>query len=183
MQYVRNWLMEKYRILAVVSLPQTTFMSTGAGVKSSVLFLRKRSAKASQRIHDAKLSLQSGIAKKGKLVERLAEIDNKRKAAVSDLDHKPEFAALAAKERKANTDYKAAYAEIAAEAEKSTAELREELERQYSGKVGELLPDEEIFMAIAEDIGFDATGKATKVNELDEIGVALADFIKKEAES
>ena len=158
-------------------------MSTGAGVKSSVLFLRKRSAKASQRIHDAKLSLQSGIAKKGRLVERLAEIDNKRKAAVSELDRQPEFAALAAKERKANTDYKAAYADIAAEAEKSTAELREELERQYSDKVGELLPDEEIFMAIAEDIGFDATGKPTKVNELDEIGVALADFIKKEAEA
>ncbi len=39
----------------------------------------------------------------------------------------------------------------------------------------------EIFMAIAEDIGFDATGKPTKVNELDEIGVALADFIQKEA--
>ena len=30
---------------------------------------------------------------------------------------------------------------------------------------------------------FDATGKPTKVNELDEIGVALADFIKKEAEA
>ena len=53
----------------------------------------------------------------------------------------------------------------------------------YSDKVGELLPDEEIFMAIAEGIGFDATGKPTKVNELGEIGVALADFIKKEAES
>lgn len=183
MQYVRNWLMEKYRILAVVSLPQTTFMSTGAGVKSSVLFLRKRSAKASQRIHDAKLSLQSGIAKKGRLVERLSEIEKKRKAEVSDLDHKPEFAAFAAKERKANAEYQAVYAEIVAEAEKATAELREELERQYSDKVGELLPDEEIFMAIAEDIGFDATGKPTKVNELDEIGVALADFIKKEAEA
>ena len=43
------------------------------------------------------------------------------------------------------------------------------------------LLSKEIFMAIAEDIGFDATGKPTKVNELDEIGVALADFIQKEA--
>ena len=34
--------------------------------------------------------------------------------------------------------------------------------------------------ADAEDIGFDATGKPTKVNELDEIGVALAKFIKDE---
>ena len=43
------------------------------------------------------------------------------------------------------------------------------------------LLSKEIFMAIAEDIGFDATGKPTKVNELDEMGVALADFIQKEA--
>ena len=41
-------------------------------------------------------------------------------------------------------------------------------------------PDEDIFMAIADDIGFDATGKPTKVNELDEIGVELAKFISKE---
>ena len=30
---------------------------------------------------------------------------------------------------------------------------------------------------------FDATGKPTKVNEQDEIGAALADFIKKEAKA
>ena len=183
MQYVRNWIMEKFRILAVVSLPQTTFMSTGAGVKSSVLFLRKRSHKESERIHEAKRTVQSGIATKGRLVERLSEIEKKRKSALSALDRKPEFASLAAKERKANVDYKAAAAEIAAGAEKATAELREELERQYDAKASEILPDEEIFMAIADDIGFDATGKPTKVNELDEIGVALADFIRKEAKA
>ena len=183
MQYVRNWIMEKYRILAVVSLPQTTFMSTGAGVKSSVLFLRKRPQEVSKRIHDAKLSLQSTITEKGRLVERLSEIEKRRKAAMADLDHKPGFAALSAKERKENADYMAVASEIAAEAEKATAELREEMERQYDAKAGEILPDEEIFMAIAEDIGFDATGKPTKVNELDDISAALADFIRREAES
>ena len=40
--------------------------------------------------------------------------------------------------------------------------------------------DIEVF---ADDIGFDATGKPTKVNELDEIGAALADFINEEAEA
>ena len=40
-QYVRDWLFEKYRIVAVVSLPQHTFSHVNAGVKSSVLFLRK----------------------------------------------------------------------------------------------------------------------------------------------
>lgn len=42
-QYVRDWLVEKFRILAVASLPQHTFAHVNAGVKSSVLFLRKHS--------------------------------------------------------------------------------------------------------------------------------------------
>ena len=51
-----------------------------------------------------------------------------------------------------------------------------------SNAAAEAFPDEDIFMAIADDIGFDATGKPTKVNELDEIGVALAKFINTAAE-
>lgn len=43
LQYVRDYIMEKFQILAVVSLPQTAFAHFGAGVKSSVVFLRKRS--------------------------------------------------------------------------------------------------------------------------------------------
>lgn len=183
MQYARDWILENFRILAVVSLPQTTFMSTGAGVKSSVLFLRKRTSEASRRIHDAKRSLQSRLAEKGRLAERLAEIEKKRKFAVAALDRKPEFSPLSPKERKADAAYKAAFDEIAADAEKAADELRDELERQYESEAASLLRDEETFMAIAEDIGFDATGKPTKVNELDEIGPALADFIRREAEA
>lgn len=40
-QYVRDWLIEHFRILAVVSLPQHTFSHVKAGVKSSILFLKK----------------------------------------------------------------------------------------------------------------------------------------------
>ncbi len=43
-QYVRDWMVEKFRILAVVSLPQHTFSHVKAGVKSSVLFLQKHKA-------------------------------------------------------------------------------------------------------------------------------------------
>lgn len=116
-------------------------------------------------------------------MERLAEIEKKRKTAIAALDRKPEFSPLAPKERKADPAYKAAFDAIAAEAEKAADGLRDELARQYEEEVARLLPVEETFMAIAEDIGFDATGKPTKVNELDEIGIALADFIRKEAES
>ena len=41
LQYVRNFIMEKCQILAVVSLPQFAFTHYGAGVKSSLVFLRK----------------------------------------------------------------------------------------------------------------------------------------------
>ena len=39
------------------------------------------------------------------------------------------------------------------------------------------LPDYPIFMAIAEEIGYDATGKKTATNELDVIGEELKKFI------
>lgn len=42
LQGVRDWLMERFQILAVVSLPQFAFSHYDAGVKASILFLRKR---------------------------------------------------------------------------------------------------------------------------------------------
>lgn len=41
LQYVRDFVMERAQVLAVVSLPQHTFMPAGAGVKASILFLRR----------------------------------------------------------------------------------------------------------------------------------------------
>jgi type I restriction enzyme M protein len=41
LQYVRDFVMREARVLAVVSLPQHTFVPAGAGVKASLLFLRK----------------------------------------------------------------------------------------------------------------------------------------------
>ena len=42
LQYVRDFLLAKYQILAVVSFPQFAFAHFGAGVKSSIIFVRKR---------------------------------------------------------------------------------------------------------------------------------------------
>lgn len=42
LQYARDFMLERFQLLAVVSLPQTAFAHYGAGVKSSVVFLRKR---------------------------------------------------------------------------------------------------------------------------------------------
>jgi type I restriction enzyme M protein len=42
LQGVRDWLLARFQLLAVVSLPQEAFQHSGAGVKASVVFLRKR---------------------------------------------------------------------------------------------------------------------------------------------
>ena len=42
LQYVRDFIEEKAKILAVVSLPQQTFVPFGSGVKASLLFLQKK---------------------------------------------------------------------------------------------------------------------------------------------
>lgn len=42
LQGVRDWLLARFQLLAVVSLPQTAFTHANAGVKASVVFVRKR---------------------------------------------------------------------------------------------------------------------------------------------
>lgn len=44
LQGVRDWLMDRFQVLAVVSLPQEAFQHSGASVKASLLFVRRRAA-------------------------------------------------------------------------------------------------------------------------------------------
>ncbi len=53
LQYVRDWLCDKFRIISVVSLPQTTFSHVKAGVKSSIIFLKKHDKKNTDKIEEA----------------------------------------------------------------------------------------------------------------------------------
>ena len=43
-QYVRDFILERFQLLAVISMPQFAFAHFGAGVKASVIFVRKRAA-------------------------------------------------------------------------------------------------------------------------------------------
>lgn len=45
LQYVRDFIMERCEILAIISLPQFAFTHFGAGVKSSLVFLRRKGEK------------------------------------------------------------------------------------------------------------------------------------------
>lgn len=55
--------------------------------------------------------------------------------------------------------------------------LKEDLQEAYLERTRKELPDYSIFMAIAEDIGYDATGKKTATNELEWISEELTNFI------
>jgi type I restriction-modification system DNA methylase subunit len=177
LQYVRDEIEEMYRIVAVVSLPGTAFTTTGAGVKSSVLFLKKLSNREAERIRDSKQSIKDRIRASEHFEKQAAQIESNKKEALQELNRRPEFINLSPVERKTNVHYLEAAKAISEDSVKKLDEIRFRLTEIYEEARREELPDYNIFMAIAEDIGYDGTGRETKVNELGVIGDELARFI------
>jgi len=177
LQYVRDEIEDLYRIVAVVSLPQTAFTATGAGVKSSVLCLKKNTTAETKRMRDTKQKLKDSVRTKEKLEAKLDTIEREKKAALKEITDRPEFATLDPKTRKENEAYTAAAQEISDRFAAQADELRYHLTEVYEERRRKDLPDYPIFMAIAEDIGYDAVGRPTKTNELEPIASELARFI------
>lgn len=183
LQYVRDEIEDLFRIVAVVSLPQTAFAANGAGVKSSVLFLKKYSAEETERARNTKQALKDSIREEEHLEEKLEAIEKAKKAELKALAEHPEFAKLDKKALKDNEAYASAAKEISDRYADQVDDLRYMLGEIYEERRRKAVWDYEIFMAIAEDIGYDATGRETKVNELEIIGEQLAEFIKSIEES
>ena len=61
---------------------------------------------------------------------------------------------------------------------KKIENLKQLLKEQYLEQKKKAPSDYPIFMAIAKDIGYDATGRETQTNELDTISKELARFIE-----
>ncbi len=177
LQYVRDEIEDIFRIVAVVSLPQTAFTPTGAGVKSSVLFLKKYSENETKRMRDTKQALKDSIRKQERFEGQLAGLEHAKTKAIEDLNGRPEFTTLSAKERKANRAYAAAAKEISDGIAERLEVLRYRLEETFEKRRRKDLPDYEIFMAIAENIGYDATGRDTEINDLESIAKELTRFI------
>ena len=62
-QYVRDWLIEHFRILAVVSLPQHTFSHVKASVKSSILFLKKHPKELTKKFEQTQIDIKVQVRK------------------------------------------------------------------------------------------------------------------------
>jgi type I restriction-modification system DNA methylase subunit len=177
LQYVRDNIEEMYRIVAVVSMPQTAFSATGAGVKSSVLFLRKHKDKQTEKISNQKAKLKEQVITDNNYLATVEKWEKEKADAIKKLE-----ADAKAKNPKVN---KKEITEMI-QADKSAVQsaftdkvnlLKEELTEKYFLAKQTALDDYPIFMAIAEDIGYDATGRSTNNNELIEIGKELSKFI------
>lgn len=179
LQYVRDEIEDLFRIVAVISLPQTTFTHTGAGVKSSILFLKKHDARETKRIRDTKQALKDTIRKQQQFEASLQTIEQEKQKAVNQLNKRQDFVKLTLQQRREDPGYAAASKELSEQYGKQIGDLRDRLAEMFEQRRRKELPDYDIFMAIAEDIGYDATGRPTKVNELaDPIADELRRFIE-----
>ncbi|MEM9416779.1 MAG: N-6 DNA methylase [Bacteroidota bacterium] len=179
LQYVRDQIEDWYRIVAVISMPQDAFSHTGAAVKSSVMFLRKLTTKRSDAISTKKVSVQNKILEDQKFKEKVANWEKEKKEILKD---RTGFDNTTGKTEKkdieATQEFKDWKAAINAEYSQKINDLKEQLADLYWAEKRKVLDDYPIFMAIAEEIGYDATGKTINENELEIIVPELKKFIE-----
>lgn len=176
MQYVRDYINDTFRVVAVVSMPQTAFMATGAGVKSSVLFLKKHSKSEKENRQALRTCIQSSlISESSNGIELLDLIEQKKKETakynklIRSAEKSSDEVAKRLKDEKQSVidDY-----------DEKIEKIKELLTESYEEQYKKSLINYPIFMAISEDIGFDATGKETENNELISISAELRKFIE-----
>ena len=178
LQYVRDNIEEWFRIVAVVSMPQDAFKANGAGVKSSVLFLKKWTNEQCQKIKDTKFKLQERIKCEANYKVTVERWEKEKKDTIKNYSGFVNNTGLTNKKMVEKTE---AFIEwkkqIAEQYNQKIADLKEQLEERFAEMYKTEMIDYPIFMAIAEQIGYDATGKETSVNELEMIGNELKKFI------
>lgn len=198
-QYVRDWIEEHYRIVSVVSLPQTAFSANGAGVKSSVLFLRKLSEKETTKIKATKEKLQDKLFEKPEYSTKMAKLDEEKKRILKEhegfdynsvnwelaenlslLEGNPPPSKPDKQSRKLfekTEEFKVWKADITQFYNDRITEIKENLQDAYLESLEKIFTDYSIMMVIADEIGYDAAGRKSGRNELETIAPDLSKFI------
>jgi type I restriction enzyme M protein len=156
----------KFRIVAVVSLPQTTFTHTGAGVKSSVLFLKKHPQAITDSIKSTQDTIKEQVAQALKLEATYKQWEAEKREALKPLLKLKDEASQAKKD------------EINEQFSEKWNNLYDETAESYTQRKQAALQNYPIFMAIAENIGYDAAGKTIAQNDLPDITAELKRFIE-----
>lgn len=177
MQYIRDYISDTFRIVAIISMPQIAFSANGAGVKSSVMFLKKYSSNEKQLRIDVRNNIQNNLISNSDEGKHLFKLLKEKKESISQINKQ-------LKQAKSSNDgeeielLENRKQEVAEMYDEQIEDIREYLTDTYLEKYKNELKNYPIFMAIAEDIGYDATGKETGKNELPKISKELARFIQ-----
>lgn len=215
-QNIRNFIELHFQILAVISLPQYTFNHYGAGVKTSILILKKLPIKTTLSIKEQQRKYLVSAVKSYEqqlqaLEERKAKIENeylevikikqeqKRQIEVleksqlfndrayikKELDQSQKDTSRKIKVVTDTPDYKEWKKATDSMLNEEIKAIQELIYEKASDDYKRLETDQkyEIFMAIAEHIGYDATGRPTQLNELDSIAEELTRFLKHQHEN
>lgn len=178
LQYLRNLIEDWFRIVAVVSMPQTAFSANGAGVKSSVMFLQKWPQKHTEALQEQKKEIEECLRTQYRYIETYQQWEKEKKEAqkkkIEELKAKLHLSATEIKKLQEYKDWNADLTKCYADL---LEELRDKLRTDYQETKQKELPDYPIFMAIADEIGYDATGRPIEQNDLREIGEELKKFI------
>ncbi len=213
-QYVRDFITERFRLLAVISLPQYTFTHYGAGVKASIIVLKKYKYTTTQRIQlatnkylDAAIKQQESKltaletqkanlqAEYESIIAIMQQLADEKKVtleaamfqseafAKKELAHLEKEAQKKIKEIVATDAYKAWKKEREADINDRINAIKEVIydTAQQDFNKYEKEFDFPIFMAIAEQIGYDATGRTTAQNDLLDIAPELVRFLEQQA--
>ena len=170
-----DWL--NFIIVAIISMPQIAFSANGAGVKSSVMFLKKYSSNEKQLRIDVRNNIQNNLISNSDEGKHLFKLLKEKKESISQINKQ-------LKQAKSSNDgeeielLENRKQEVAEMYDEQIEDIREYLTDTYLEKYKNELKNYPIFMAIAEDIGYDATGKETGKNELPKISKELARFIQ-----
>jgi type I restriction enzyme M protein len=179
LNYVRNMIEEIFRIVAVISLPQTAFTATGAGVKSSVLFLKKLDLKRTNLLQRKIVEIQENIKMEFEYYDKIAKWEKEKNQKINNLEgFRSTDKNLNFTDLKRTEEYKNWKDEINSQFNDRLLELKEQINDKYIENKQKQFPNYKIFMAIAEEIGYDATGKTIESNELDIIQDKLKEFIE-----
>jgi type I restriction enzyme M protein len=185
LQYVRNKIEEWYRIVAVVSMPQVAFEHTGATVKSSVLFLRKWSAETTQKYQSLKIELQESIKRENNYIKTIELIEKQKNKTIKEHIGFNNTTRISDKKLIEKTEEFLKWKkEVSEKYNQEISDLKDTITDQYLlmkqekiSTYGSIL-DYEIFMAIAEEIGYDSVNKPTNNNDLESISTELKRFIE-----
>lgn len=145
--YVREFTEDRAFLKAVVSLPQETFISSGASVKCSLLFLQKFTVEEKERFDQTNATAKSEI--EANYADEIAAETGRFEIAIMKAKEDKDNAARKALQ-KALSDY------LKLMDEKKITEARQLLKQRF---------DYSIFMYEAEKVGITATGEEDQ-NEL-----------------